>query len=248
MNRIVAGGLAAVLLSGCASTPIRMVESTQSRTINDPAVGATATRGIGETLIAQGVRTTGPALEVIDATQFNKADGEKSIMTCAVTVQPGNYFKRGEYTKDPQGADCYGPVQMQLTLADGGTNWNCPGQMMFADICRDAQGNYFAALALTKAYLKQDFDHLRVGEKVVERKPNFVQELVYTGRERDTLKLLYREFSDDIARPAFAQELTYDLAESRTVGFRSARIEVVEANNTEITYRLVSGFEPSAAN
>ena len=43
-------------------------------------------------------------------------------------------------------------------------------------------------------------------------------------------------FSDDMARPAFTQDLTYDLADGDEIGFRGARIKVLKATNTAITY------------
>ncbi len=49
----------------------------------------------------------------------------------------------------------------------------------------------------------------------------------------------YREYSGDFARPAFYQDLVFDLSDSKIVGFRSARIEIIEATNTEVTYRVL---------
>lgn len=53
---------------------------------------------------------------------------------------------------------------------------------------------------------------------------------------------MYREYKDDMARPAFTQNLVYDLGESNRIMFRSVEIDVVEAKNSEIKYRLLSGF------
>jgi len=64
------------------------------------------------------------------------------------------------------------------------------------------------------------------------------QELLYNGRTRDTIKIAYREFKDDMARPAFYQDLNYDLSESRIIGFRDIKIEVIEATNTDIKFMV----------
>lgn len=69
--------------------------------------------------------------------------------------------------------------------------------------------------------------------------PRFQSELVYTGRSQNTVTVLYREYANDLARPAFTQELRYDLAEPGEVGFRGARFEIVKATNTEITFRVI---------
>lgn len=76
----------------------------------------------------------------------------------------------------------------------------------------------------------------------VHEKNQFQQTLLYNGKIGNRITLGYREFSGDIARPAFSNEVSYDLAESAVLGYKGARIEVIKATNTEITYKVVSGF------
>ena len=45
-----------------------------------------------------------------------------------------------------------------------------------------------------------------------------------------------------MARGAFTQEVQYDLNESNIIGFKGARLEVIEATNRNITYRLIENF------
>jgi hypothetical protein len=70
----------------------------------------------------------------------------------------------------------------------------------------------------------------------------FQRELIYNGKSGDTIRVLYREFQNDLVRPAFTQELSYDLADSDTIGFQEVRIRVMEANNTSITFEVLQGF------
>ena len=72
--------------------------------------------------------------------------------------------------------------------------------------------------------------------------PSFRQELIYNGKTGATLRFLYREFSQDMIRPAFSQELTYDLDEGSEIGFRAVRIEVMDATNILLTYRVDKSF------
>ena len=71
---------------------------------------------------------------------------------------------------------------------------------------------------------------------------SFQQTLLYNGKIGNKITLAYREFSSGIARPAFSNNVDYDLAESPIVGYKGARLEVVKATNTELTYRVLSGF------
>jgi hypothetical protein len=52
--------------------------------------------------------------------------------------------------------------------------------------------------------------------------------------------VVYREFKNSFARPAFTQELKYDLSQDRVIGYQGARFEVLNAGNTEITYKVLS--------
>ncbi len=77
----------------------------------------------------------------------------------------------------------------------------------------------------------------------------FKYELLYQGVDGKTLRVGYREYIDNLARAAFYQSLTYPLKtySPTTIRFKSVRIEVLAADASEISYRVVSGFAPSAA-
>jgi hypothetical protein len=69
-------------------------------------------------------------------------------------------------------------------------------------------------------------------------------ELLYEGIAGDVIKLAYREYTDNFARPAFQQDLSYTLRPPgpTEITFRGVRIEVLAADNNRIRYRVVSGF------
>jgi hypothetical protein len=72
---------------------------------------------------------------------------------------------------------------------------------------------------------------------------SFKRELVYGGISQDTITISYREFVNDIARPAFTQDLKYDLSKGKEIGFRGSRFEVLNATNTSITYKVTKHLE-----
>lgn len=80
-------------------------------------------------------------------------------------------------------------------------------------------------------------------KKQSEQGNSFQQTLIYSGRIGDKINIGYREFSNDHARPAFNNEVEYDLSASKTIGYKGAVIEVLEANNSSITYKLVRNFK-----
>lgn len=77
-------------------------------------------------------------------------------------------------------------------------------------------------------------------EGVLEQEGAFRAQIVYSGLDGGTLHAVYREYAGDFIRPAFSQNLQYDLDESNTLSFRTVRIEVISATNTEIEYRILS--------
>ena len=70
----------------------------------------------------------------------------------------------------------------------------------------------------------------------------FKQEFIYNGKVGTNLKFVYREYINDMARPAFNQDLQYDLNESNVVGFKGLRLEIINATNTNIEYKILSSF------
>lgn len=83
------------------------------------------------------------------------------------------------------------------------------------------------------------FEHTTLN---VSSENSFQQTLLYNGRVGDKINIGYRESSGNMARPAFNNEVEYDLSESKTIGYKGARIEVIEATNQSIKYRVLSNF------
>lgn len=65
-------------------------------------------------------------------------------------------------------------------------------------------------------------------------------EIVYTGKDKESLKLLYREFTpNDLARTAFFQTLTYDL-NSKKIRFKNLNMKIDQVNNEKISFTVLS--------
>lgn len=68
----------------------------------------------------------------------------------------------------------------------------------------------------------------------------FKAEIVYSGLVGNTIKALYREYVNDLARPAYTTDLQYNLDQSKIIAYRSIKIEVVKATNTAIEFKVLS--------
>lgn len=82
-----------------------------------------------------------------------------------------------------------------------------------------------------------------LNEKITETsvsKGSLNYELVYTGKDKDSLKILYREYtSEDMAKPSFYQTLTYDL-NSKKIRFKNITMQIISLDNEKITFTVVS--------
>lgn len=80
-------------------------------------------------------------------------------------------------------------------------------------------------------------------EIVVPRKDAMKRELIYQGISKDVLRLTYREYFNDMARPAFFQDVTYDVSTfPAEITFKSVRLRILSAGNKGIEYQALSGF------
>lgn len=68
---------------------------------------------------------------------------------------------------------------------------------------------------------------------------SFLEELIYTGRSGNTIFISYREYKKEFARPAFFQELKYDLEKSDIIVFRNYKIKVLDATNEYIRFLVL---------
>jgi hypothetical protein len=69
--------------------------------------------------------------------------------------------------------------------------------------------------------------------------------LRFSGHYIDNkIKISFREFKNDIARPAFTQDIEYQLDENgkANVGFKGLRIEILKATNYDIEYKVVKDY------
>ena len=74
---------------------------------------------------------------------------------------------------------------------------------------------------------------------------DFKYEALYQGKIGNKIKVSFREFKNDIARPAFTQDIEYQLDNSgkTTIGFKGLRIIVHYATNLMIDYTVVQDYK-----
>jgi len=78
----------------------------------------------------------------------------------------------------------------------------------------------------------------------VIREDSFKYTALYQGKTQNSIKISFREFKNDMARPAFTQDIDYELNADggATIGFKGLRIEVIKATNMDLTYKVIKDY------
>lgn len=216
MKKVLAAGAVAVLLSGCAVkyTPVEK----RTQTFDEPAVGVVSTAYVGDHLIRKGVLVEEEVVSV-----KSMVDG------FAYDIVPGDYPQLG-YTEKER---FYSPIGViKNPIAD-------PFQSLSVKNDKPNQLCVVTAFAVRACY-DADFE---LAKRAAARDASFQQTLIYSGRIGDKINIGYREFSNNSARPAFNNDVEYDLSTSRQIGYKGALLEVLKADNSSISYKVISSFK-----
>jgi hypothetical protein len=228
-----------LLMQGCA-VPSENLKRTYtatyySPTITDlPAIGEIKTVEVGESLVSKDKQTTIPAIDIEQAIEHPVVNLGKSY---ALTALSGRYVEKG---KDAFGK--YFEAKEGKFLENGKPIKSRVGIYVTDS---DPQKTEFYALTQTSiplSYPKSSIPFTKSFQQTRDEL-SFRKELVYTGIAQNVVSILYREFKDDTARPAFSQDLKYDLSESNVVGYRGARFEIIKATNQGLTYKTLKQLD-----
>lgn len=230
------------LVGGCATPSPRMTRTYSgiqhpSSTVDYPASGETRTAEVGESLIWKVNQTTIPAIDIEQPIIHPTENLGKNFV---ITLLPGKYVQRG---RDATGFYYMG--EKGSLLVDGEPLTALGVGMGLYVNGQDFSKTEIFVLPTDGRPLLYPKNGIPFKSSFYEtqNKLSFKRELVYAGVSQNVASIIYREFKDDFARPAFSQEYKYDLSEGRMVGYRGARFEILKATNQGITYRTVKQLD-----
>jgi len=219
--------LVALMFTGCSTSKLSI---TPSQSIVDiPPIGNVMVSELGETLVQKG------KVYQYDAIQLNNTvEAGDGFLLKKLTLNPGILkasMRDNKYVY-------YSTDKLMVYDALLGTKMEYGG-LAVSDIDADDVKFHLSGKKVMRPKPKPDF--VKIKTAAIER-PSFRQELIYNGKTGNYVKFLYREYSGDMMRPPFSQEIQYDLNEGKTVGFKGERIEILDASNTSIPYRVLATF------
>ena len=213
------------LISGCA-VPKNNYQPV-AISISDPPLGSVNIKRVGDEMLRQGRYREHDALHVQAVLKPH----------WAYTVYPGYFLKSGEddsghyfrigYAGEDSGyvekALLADPYQSLMVKKDG--NVLCVVTVFNATGCLNGVNSGFE---MTKKPI--------VSQDAVQRT------LIYSGKSGNKINIGYREFAGNLAVVGFSNNVEYDLNESMRIGYKGAELDVIEATNTFIKYKVISNF------
>jgi len=115
-------------------------------------------------------------------------------------------------------------------------------EMPLCLIDRDLDGTFEAANAAGGLYPKKLKEPIPYQRGFTAMRPpsrdQFRQQLSFLGLSGSTLRLSYKEFLNDLARPAFTDEVTFNMPGTypETIAYKDVVIEVLGINNAGLQY------------
>ena len=193
-----------------------------------PSLNTRATAQVGHLILHQGTYRQQPAIHLSDEIKF----GERE----QYSLTPGYYIRTG------QGLDseAYAPAS-----EPGG------GRVKKAQGAITLQGSFLLSNdGETIGVITNFYQAVNAKAKGITRttrpvvSPDSTQRmLVYGGKTGTKISIAYRELWKNIIRPSSDVFVEFDLADSKIVEIKGARIEVIDATSKSIRYRVTQGFD-----
>lgn len=224
MKKIFLTLLSLAFLLGCVAPKYNYYPAITE--ISEPPLNTVVSVYVGDAMLRQGKYSQHDAIYLRQNTKIG------SLST--YTFTRGYYLKKGEDSKSEFYLPADGPDSGQViesVLAD-------PFQVIRLD---KKSGKLCVVTIFNFEDCTQKTDYEKKKYPIASS-DSFQQTLIYSGKVENKINIGYREFSNDFARPAFNNDVEYDLSESRIIGYKGARIEVIEATNEYIKYKVIQNF------
>lgn len=215
----------ALLLAGSAASA--QVPETAPTVRSIPDLGVETEAEVGQAMVLRESLVTATSLRVLNEVRSESMGGLGRLVLYPGVYRLDHVNDKGRFYRAERGVGL-----RQLGLTD-----RVEGGILIPPEPQGVPTAYQVAL-LGTGYAKAPDVKLEAVDQ-----SGFRRELIYSGVAQRVVNLTYREFTNDFARPAFTQELKYDLNEGTEIGFRGARLEILKATNTSVTFKLIKALD-----
>lgn len=201
----------------------------ESKIYNSKELNEIYSAEIGNSIIISGYEKITQALEVISCPEFK-------IGIIKYPIKAGDKLPYYGVTRKIWILYCY-DEEYRYPRGTVGVAYNTETQIYIPYVKNSGKG------FITKKPEKGNFEVTKTTIVDKNCEDCFKKELIYNGKEGNILKFTYREFINNMIRPAFNQDLSYDLNEGKTIGFKGLRIEIIKTSNIGIEYKVQEYFD-----
>ncbi len=222
-NAIIFLALIMIIFTGC-STKVQHNYVPNTVLLNEPVINQVNTAYVGDVLLLQGKASKHDAIFLKTNLTFALFDTH--------TATKGYFLKVGENASK----EFYLPSRKSNSgqLVTTGNAFN--GLMAIKN------EQTLCALTGDVEFCKKDAPFTRTQVDIATM-DSFQQTLIYSGKVNNKINIGYREFSGNMARPAYNNEVEYDIATSNLIGYKGAKLEIIEATNEYIKYKVLRNFK-----
>jgi hypothetical protein len=209
-------------LGGCASPDFNY--QAKKLEISEPPLNSVNVAYVGDVLLKQGTYSESDAIYLPKFVE----------VSWAYDLQTGYYLKKGE--------DNNTETYLPSNDSDGGNVNKAALADPWKAIMAYKNKPTLCVITIFNAMVcKSDVVFERVKKPVLSAN-SFQQTLIYSGKVGNKINIGYREFSNNLARPAFNNDVEYDLNSSNFIGYKGAKIEIIDATNEMIKYKVIRNF------
>ncbi|MDA9035073.1 hypothetical protein N9H74_06185 [Hyphomicrobiales bacterium] len=253
--------ISGVFFVSCTSMPI--TGNFRNEIVNFPTINEVMTMTLGDTLVDIGYKKVGEGI-TIKGSLIDEKINPVFIWTNKKSAHLYTYINRDR---------CYGLFQLKRikpkkrSFLDGYDDPNILNYTLCIPNSNKAPLNAFGKKSLYlnhctilaagrkpqcirtdaiwgKNLIENDY-LIDMSMNTIEENDNGIsQQFIYNGRIGNEIKFIYREFSYNLNRGSFQQEVQYDLNQSNIIGFKELKIEIIEATNQSVTYKVINNFTP----
>ena len=213
--------LVAAVTSGCSTS--RTIYSPSSTPVSLPPIGDVNIAYPGDPMLTQGTQRVYVAISINSPTQIGE-----------FVLPAGKYLKEGE----SNAAEFFSWDEVSRP-SNGGIVSN--GQTL-KSVALIKDSTSVCVQTFTSVTYCADSHQFQKTSTAVQDSDRFQRTLLYSGKVGNKINVSYREFADQFARVAFTNTAEYDLSESKVIGYKGAQVEVLEATNQYIRYRVLRNF------
>ena len=199
--------------------------------ITEPEIGIESKISLGEPIINSGYGHYSQVIEITNSISIKNKLGGKILISNGFYELVYSNENESYYTAIEDNLIDYGDpdVNCQLKI----TNLND------IEIIAEGADAVYSALAIP---VDKQLKYNKIDQLFISKSDSFQQTMVYLGKNNNILRFSYREFYKNMIRDSFTTEITYDLSESKIIGFKNFKAEIIEATNSELKYKIISSF------